>query len=136
MIPLGERAYVKGEAWVGRNVDDLRGGSTQGVSTSGHEIRATGFWVEVGSKIGDWGKAHFGYTEDNPDNGHVDPVGGGAAPGGISGIQRNSHWFAGLDIIRYNPVVFGCEYYYWKTEWKDLPGGHANRFKLYVAYKF
>jgi hypothetical protein len=126
-VPLWEdRLWFKGEAWRGRNVDDVRGGIFQGINgLTGREIASRGGWAEVGLQLLPWYAIHGGYSVDDPDNGDL-PAGGRAA----------NRIFYLANRFRFDPVEFGLDYMNWTTDYVGLGEGDDNRFQLFIAYRF
>lgn len=126
-VPLGRRAVVRGEAWTGRNLSDVRGGIGQSINrATGGEIGSRGGWVEVGGDLTVRYSLVVGYTIDAPDAGDV-PAGG---------RTRNAAWFI---VNRWNagrPVGFGVDYLRWRTEHRGSPDGTDNRVNAYATYTF
>jgi hypothetical protein len=119
----------KGELWMGKNLDDIRGGILQGINTTtGEAIRAEGGWGEIAFKPKKWYSLHVGYTFDNPYD--VDlPA---QAP------ALNNIWYVASRFYL-DPIELGLDYLNWTTYFKDPAGrgkGQDNRFQAYVSYKF
>ncbi|MFN0060090.1 MAG: hypothetical protein ACKVX7_16655, partial [Planctomycetota bacterium] len=123
---------VKGEWWIGKNLDDLRGGIGQGISAIGEEVNSMGYWFELGlTPTNEWNKKwktgyYLGYAEDNPAR-HDLPA---------AGRIRNQVYSTGFTSKRWDPVSFGAEYLYWETEYNALLKGDAHRLKFVIAYSF
>ncbi|MGI8924043.1 MAG: DcaP family trimeric outer membrane transporter [Fimbriimonadales bacterium] len=64
---LSQVLDVKGEAWTGSNLSDIRGGIGQGVNTTtGEEIASNGGWIELGFSASPTHRLALGYTLDDP----------------------------------------------------------------------
>lgn len=126
-LPLyQDRVALKGEAWQGRNLDDVRGGIFQGINTTtGEEIDSTGGFVELGVKTTEHNTLYAGYSNDNPDAGDV--ANGGRANNRIAYLA--SRW-------NYKPISFGLEYLYWTTKYVGFDEGTDNRIVAFIAYNF
>ena len=126
-VPLGARAIVRGEAWTGSNLADVRGGIGQGINrVTGAGIDSTGGWAEIGGDlVGRYG-VFAGYTIDSPDRDMV-PAGG---------RTRNSAWYIANRFTASRPLVFGVDYLRWRTEYRGGPSGTDNRINAYAAYSF
>ncbi|MEO6711589.1 MAG: hypothetical protein ABI054_11615, partial [Planctomycetota bacterium] len=85
-LPLyADRLSVKGEAWAGENLDDVRGGIFQGVlKATGDEIKSKGGFVELGLKTCPNNTLYVGYSTDDPENSDV----------GAGGRAANVIWYA------------------------------------------
>jgi hypothetical protein len=127
-IPLiDHRLWIKGEAWSGKNGDDLRVGIGQGLRNDGKDLEATGGWIELGYKPTASVRLVTGYSVDNPDDEDA---------AAASGRSKNRLYYVGAEYNRYNPFVVGAEYINWETEYVDLPSGEDHRVKLYFLYNF
>jgi hypothetical protein len=125
-IPLAASLYLKGEAWFGSNLDDLRGGIFQGVNgVTGNEIDSHGGWAEIGWNASPATLIAAGYSVDDPDNGDV----------GVGGRSRNRVVFFAIHWT-YDPVEFGVDVLRWHTEFVGQRGGLDNRVQAYIAYHF
>ena len=121
-----DRVALKGEAWQGRNLDDVRGGIFQGINTTtGEEIDSTGGFVELGVKTTEHNTLYAGYSNDNPEAGDV--ANGGRANNRIAYLA--SRW-------NYKPISFGLEYLYWTTKYVGFDEGTDNRIVAFIAYNF
>ena len=126
-LPIGKRGVVRGEAWTGANLSDVRGGIGQGINrATGAEIDSRGAWIEAGADLTPRYSAFAGYTIDSPDDGEI-PVGG---------RTKNSAWFVVNRFSFGRPLTFGVDYLRWTTEYHDAPRGTDNRVNAYVAYNF
>ena len=126
-VPIWRRAVVRGEAWTGSNLADIRGGIGQNINRStGDEIGSTGGWVELGGDVTPGYALFAGYTIDAPDRDDV-------APGGRT---ENAAWFVTNRFSFGRPVIFGVDYLRWRTEYRGLPAGTDNRVNAYVTYNF
>ena len=125
-LPINEKFYVKGEAWSGRNVDDVRGGIFQGVNTTtGNEIESRGGWAEVGFNVSKTLLLVAGATQDDPRS--SDLVAGGR--------DRNRVVYGGAHF-NFDPVEFGIDFMNWHTRFKGIKGGLDHRFQAYIQYNF
>jgi hypothetical protein len=130
-LPLiGDKLWVQGELWQGKDLTDVRGGILQGVNTTtGDEIESKGGFVEVGVKAASWINLYAGYSTDNPSNGDLS---GGGATGGRS---LNEIWYAAARM-NFNPVDIGLEWLHWTTEFIGYDDGVNDRVVAFVAYRF
>jgi len=132
MMKLGDTT-IKSEAWIGANLDDVRGGMNQGLNTahvtgSGtttKEIDARGGWVEVTQKLTDTYSLSVGHTQDNPDNKDLN-----------TGSRKHNKVSYLANRWNYGDIQLGLDYLYWKTEFKGQGGGLDNRVNFFVAYNF
>lgn len=126
-IPFSQNCWLQGEAWVGENMSDLRGGAGQGINlTTGDEIKGHGGFVELGFKPVSWETFYIGYALDNPKHNDL-PFGA---------RDHNQTFYVATKCTYLDPIVIGMEYLHWETEYVGLNEGDANRVKLYVQYNF
>ena len=122
-------AWLKGEAWTGKNLSDVRGGILQGINaTTGKEVHAQGGWLELGARPSKWFSLHAGYAMDNPDNGDL---AGATTPG----RSRNSIWYGAVRGY-FDPIEIGMDYLNWTTDWVGYGPGVDNRFQWFISYRF
>jgi hypothetical protein len=126
-IPVGSRAVVRGEAWIGSNLSDFRGGIGQGITrATGVEVDSKGGWIEAGYDFTRRYSAFVGYTIDSPDEEDL-PVGG---------RTRNGAWYIVNRFVAGRPFTVGADYLRWTTEYRGAPRGTDNRVNAYVIYNF
>jgi hypothetical protein len=121
--------WVKGEAWLGKNIDDVRCGIFQGVNTvTGDEIDAVGGWVEAGFPFLSWWTPIFGMSMDDPDDSDL--------PAATS--RDLNHIFYIANRLRFGPVEIGADWMRWNTEYASGTINEAvdNRFNVFFAYHF
>ena len=124
-VPIAPALTIMGEAWLGKNLTDVRGGIFQGINTAdGDEIRARGGWVEIGSKVEFWSPS-VGLAIDDVDD---DDLGDG-------GRDLNRVIYL-TNRLEWSPVQVGLDYLYWETHYKAFSKGNNNRVNLFVAYKY
>jgi len=126
-LPLTEKVSVKGEAFVGYNLDDYFGGVLQGVNPNTQEvIKTAGGWLQLGYKQNDKLKYHLGFGIDDPKNSDVS-----------AGMRsRNSFYFGNVIYSLIPPVDIGLEYTHWETEYKNRSTGIDNRIQTSIIYKW
>ena len=126
-VPLsGDRAWLMGEVWTGKNVADVRGGILQGVnSTTGDEISATGGFLELGYKATEHMTLFVGYSEDDPDDDDLSPF--MRAKNTIPYVA--ARW-------KYGALNYGFEVLDWTTEYVDLEDGDALRGVGWISFSF
>jgi hypothetical protein len=124
-IPFTDRISLKGEAFVGCNLDDYFGGILQGVNVDAREgIKATGGWAQVRYQPDQEWQVHAGFGLDNPSDKYLDP-----------GMRaKNSFlYFNALYKIIPSSIV-GLEYSRWETEYKETSRGTDNRVQASFIY--
>jgi hypothetical protein len=126
-IPFSDQISLKGEAFVGCNVDDYFGGILQGVSVDVREgIKATGGWAQVSYQPDQEWQVHAGFGLDNPSDKNLSP--GMRAKNGF--VFLNALW----KIIPC--VTVGLEYSHWETEYKEMSRGKDNRVQTSFLYSW
>lgn len=127
VLPLHERVLLRGEAWVGRNLSDMRGGIGQGVNaTTGAAVRSRGGWVEMSVRVHPHLTIHPGFSTDDPRDEDI-PEGG---------RTRNRAWWIAHRFPVGGGFLIGAEYLRWITDYKGLRRGTDNRFNLFLQYSF
>ncbi len=126
-VPLHERVLLRGEAWWGRNLSDMRGGIGQGVNgTTGAAIRSRGGWVETSFRIHPRFTLHPGFSTDDPRDEDLSS----------GGRTRNRAWWIASRFPLGGGFLLGAEYLRWITDYKGLHRGTDNRFNLFLQYSF
>ena len=127
-IPILKNLVLKGEAWTGKGLSDVRGGIGQSVNTAiGRVIDASGGWGELSYKVNEYYTFSFGTTLDSPKASDITSA---------TGRVRNrvhyitNRFFAGRGLS----LGFDCGR--WQTKFKALPTGTNNRFNLFVQQSF
>jgi len=126
-IPITTKIAVKGEAFVGYNLDDYFGGILQGVNSTTHEvIKSVGGWAQVSYFHSDKWKYRMGFGIDDPNNEDLS-----------AGMRsRNSFYFGNVVYSLIPPVDIGLEYSHWQTEYEERSTGTDNRLQASVIYKW
>lgn len=137
IIPLSQVLALRGEAWTGQDLSDLRGGIGQGVNTTtGEEIKSKGGWIELLYKRQSNSLA-LGWTIDDPDNDDLPSSGTIAANGTTSdGRTKNEAYYVSERFRAGGGVEMGIDYLYWQTDYKTLKKGTDNRVNLVFQYNF
>lgn len=121
--------WVKGEAFVGKNLDDVRGGIFQGVNTAtGDEIDVVGGWIEAGFPVLPWWTPVFGMSMDDPDDTDL-----------TAGTARDlNHIYYIANRFRFGALEVGLDWMHWNTEYRSGTINEAvdNRFNVFFAYYF
>jgi hypothetical protein len=127
-FPLLPRLTVKGEAWTGKGLADVRGGIGQSINTAtGELIGATGGWAEMSFKASSFYTISGGATIDSPEASDITAANGR--------VRNRVHYVTN----RFNAgrgLSFGFDYGRWETKFKALPRGTNNRFNLFVQQAF
>lgn len=126
-LPVHRRVHLRGEAWWGRNMSDVRGGAGQGViSATGREVRGRGGWGEVSIKLSRYFSTHPGFSTDDPVDGDL--------PSG--GRTRNRAFFVANRISPNANFLIGADYLRWRTDYKNFLSGVDNRVNIFLQYSF
>lgn len=127
-VPLLKNLLIKGEAWTGKGLSDVRGGIGQSVNTAtGQLIDASGGWAELSYRLNEHYTLFFGTTLDNPESSDITAA---------NGRVRNRVHYIGNRFFAGRGLSFGFDYGRWQTRFKALPTGTNNRFNLYVQQAF
>lgn len=133
-IGLTRTLTLRGEAWRGENLGDVRGGVGQTINTTtGKEIGSTGGWAELVCSCTAKTKFHVGGTIDDPDNDDLGTT--------SSFIRRNLAGYLGTTVDWETGIRTGFDVTWWQTEYAGADGtngssGNAMRFDLYFQYNF
>jgi len=126
-VPLSSHLSLQGELWKGKNLSDFRGGIGQGINTEkGQEIDSFGGWLELKCRITSWYLLVPGYTIDNPRDNDIS----------YGGRLKNWSFYIANRLSLGGGFMVGLDYIYWKTIYKGLKDGNANRFNLFFQYNF
>lgn len=134
---MSQAFALRGEAWTGQDLSDLRGGIGQGVNTTTRkEIESKGGWLELLYKLRSNSLA-VGWTVDNPDNDDLPSSGTIAANGTTSdGRTKNEAYYVSERFKAGSGVEIGVDYLNWQTDYKTLKKGTDNRVNLVFQYNF
>jgi hypothetical protein len=126
-VPLHERISVRGEAWFGRNLSDVRGGIGQGINTAtGTAVGSRGGWIEASIRAGPIFTIHPGFSIDDPRDEDIPPQGR---------TRNRAVWFANRFALG-GGFLIGADYLRWITDYKGLQRGADHRFNLFLQYSF
>jgi hypothetical protein len=125
-VPVGDMFYVRAEAWLGDNLDDVLAGIGQGVnSTTGRTISSNGLWVEAGVTPVDWLLVAAGWSVDDPRN--TDLEAGGRTYNTVTWLAVH---------FSFGPAHIGIEWLNWRTGYLNAGDGRNDRFTIYFQYVF
>ncbi len=127
LVPLASRGTLKGEAWMGQNLDDYFGGVGQGIDFDRErEIEAMGGWLAYEIRARPDLLATIGLGLDDPDNATL--------PGGAR--SRNRALWANF-LWDFRPALrFGLEGSWWQTDYLDLEDGSSFRLQSSLIFSF
>ncbi len=126
-IPFSNQISLKGEAFVGRNIDDYFGGILQGVNVvAGEGIKAMGGWAQVRYQPDQEWQIHAGFGLDNPSDKYLNP--------GMRAKNRFVYLNGVFEVIP--SVTVGLEYSHWETEYKEMSSGTDNRIQTSFIYSW
>lgn len=126
-LPMHARLTLRGEGWWGRNLSDVRGGVGQGINTAnGREIRGRGGWAETNIKFSRYFVMSPGFSTDDPVDADIP----------VNGRTRNHVVFIANRITPNENLLFGIDYFWWRTNYKGLLNGTNNRVNIFLQYNF
>ncbi|MFH1262935.1 MAG: hypothetical protein V1495_05780 [Pseudomonadota bacterium] len=127
LVPLGTRAYFKGEGFLGSNLDAYYGGILQGINAvTGHTIKAMGGWGELTFLSTEKLTFHLGAGVDHP---FRDNLNDGDRSQNLA-VFGNVYY----DFLSYLTLAF--EYSHYRTFYKNGPHGDDNRFHTAMILNF
>jgi len=126
-IPFTDQISLKGEAFVGRNLDDYFGGILQGVNIVTREgIKAMGGWAQVRYQPGQKWQIHAGFGLDNPSDKYLD-----------RGMRSKNRFVYINGLFEVIPsMMVGLECSHWETEYKEMRRGTDNRIQFSFIYNW
>ncbi len=128
VLKIGSKAEIRGEAWMGKNLDAYLGGIGQGISTGNpyKEIHASGGWGSL--QAGPFGatRLYMGAGVDNPANQDLKPGDRSLNRAGWAGMSRTVASGTTLDL----------EYSYLDTKYHHAEGGYSHRGQMTLLYGF
>ena len=126
-VPVQGRVIVFGEIYTGTNLADIGGGIGQGVNpTTGNVIHSTGGWAELAVIPTQRHMLSVGASIDRVRDGDVE----------IGDRERNATIYG---VVLYKPrptLQFGAEYLRWRTQYKAMNEGVANRMDMHLSVFF
>ncbi|MCX8012144.1 MAG: DcaP family trimeric outer membrane transporter [Desulfobacterota bacterium] len=130
-IPLTNSLSIKGEGFVGYNLDDYLGGILQGIndiSTAPEYtsiIKSVGGWAQITYQYKKW-RYNAGLGIDDPRNDQLS-----------SGMRSRNTFFYGNFFYNLIPPVNLClEYSHWDTDYINKRDGTNNRIQTAVTYSW
>ncbi|HWU91398.1 MAG TPA: hypothetical protein VN253_29225 [Kofleriaceae bacterium] len=127
LLPFHQALVLLGEGYLGTNLAELGGGIGQGVSpATARPIRSLGGWIELALLPTARHMLSFGTSIDVARRDDL-------APGDR---ERNGTIYS---VLRYKPrpaLQLGLEHLYWKTDYKGMTGGVANRVDMHLSVFF
>lgn len=129
--PVNERLSLKGEAFVGANLDDYLGGISQGVrnptTTADRAIGSKGGWMQASFKpVKDW-RFNVGFGIDDVDNSDL---------GGDQNRARNQSVFGNALYAINEHTDVGLELSHWQTDYQNADDVDDVRIQGSFIYKF
>jgi hypothetical protein len=125
--PMGKEVLFLGEGYVGDNLSDLGGGIGQGINpVTGKTIRSLGGWLELALLPTERHMLAFGSSIDAVRSDDVE----------IGDRERNSTLYS---VLRYKPraaLQLGLEFLHYRTQYKEMSDGVANRFDMNFSVFF
>ena len=125
--PVNEWLTIKGEAFLGENLDTYFGGIGQGLNTAtGEAVKSKGGWIAA--TLGPWEKTKYNFGIG------IDDV----KEGTIADNQRalNRSIFGNVVYSLNENTDLGFEISHWHTEWKGQKDADALRAQMSFIYKF
>ncbi len=126
-FPIADKAVLLGEGYMGRNLAEIGGGVGHGLSPMTREgVMSLGGWVELALLPTARHMLSLGTSVDVARSEELQP----------GDRERNGTIYS---VLRYKPrpaLQLGVEHLYWRTYYKDLPRGVANRVNMHFSVFF
>lgn len=126
-LPFGKPVVILGESYFGSNLAELGGGVGNSLNPMTRQnVRSLGGWLELALL---------------PTERHMLSVGTSIDVARPEALQPGDRERNGTiySVLRYKPrpaLQLGLEHLYWKTAYKGMPGGVANRFNMHFSVFF
>jgi hypothetical protein len=126
-VPLGRQVVLLGEGYLGSNVAELGGGVGHGLDPmTRQDVRSLGGWLELALLPTARHMLSLGTSVDVARAEDLE----------LGDRERNGTIYS---VLRYKPrpaLQLGLEHLYWKTEYKGMPRGVANRMNMHFSVFF
>jgi hypothetical protein len=126
-MPFNDWFTLKGEAFIGENLDDYFGGVIQGINAATqNEIGSKGLWAQLNLIQSKKWQYNVGFGIDDPDSQDIN-----------EGMRdKNTFYFTNALFQLTPPLTLGLEYSYWVTDYKNLDEGKDNRLQFSFIYSW
>ena len=126
-LPFHRKAILLGEGYLGTNLAEVGGGVGHSLNPMTHEgVRSLGGWLELALLPTARHMLSVGTSVDVARGEDLEP----------GDRERNGTIYS---VLRYKPrpaLQLGLEHLYWKTAYKGMPGGVANRVDMHFSVFF
>lgn len=126
-VPFGRRVVLLGEGYLGANLAELGGGVGHGVHPmTRQDVRSLGGWLELALLPTARHMLSVGTSVDVARSEDLE----------LGDRERNGTIYS---VLRYKPrpaLQLGLEHLYWKTEYKGMSRGVANRMNMHFSVFF
>jgi hypothetical protein len=126
-IPFSSKVFFLGEGYLGTNLAELGGGVGQGINPMTREsVHGIGGWLELALLPSARHMLSVGTSIDVARSDDLEP----------GDRERNGTIYS---VLRYKPhpaLQVGLEHLYWRTDYKDMPRGVANRMNVHFSVFF
>jgi len=126
-IPLSRKVVFLGEGYLGTNLAELGGGVGQGINPMTRQsVHGLGGWLELALLPSARHMLSVGTSVDVARGDDLEP----------GDRERNGTIYS---VLRYKPrpaLQLGLEHLYWRTSYKDMPRGVANRMNMHFSVFF
>ncbi len=127
LIPLLDKVTIKGELFLGRNLDAFLAGIGQGINIDKEKsILAHGGWAQISYALNKSFTLNSGFGTDAVDSGDINH----------GDRAKNQTLFINLMFSPIKDLEFGGEYSYWHTEYLGLNDGNNNKIQGSVIWHF
>jgi len=126
-IPFSRQVVFLGEGYLGTNLAELGGGVGNSINPMTHDsVHGLGGWLELALLPTARHMLSVGTSIDVARTDDLEP----------GDRERNGTIYS---VLRYKPrpaLQLGLEHLFWKTDYKDMPGGVANRVDAHFSVFF
>ena len=130
VLPIAETLSLRGEAWIGEALSDIRGSILQDINTvTGSEVSAWGGFAELHWQTSKTIRLALGGSIDNPDGGDLS---------GLSGEDRDLNWtlYASSRFDWEGGLLSGLDVIFWETQYSDGDLGNMVRINIWTQLNF
>lgn len=136
-LPITRRLLLQGEAFVGQDMADIRGGVGQNLNAiTGGNVRSHGGWAEVLYQATPFYTVGGGFTIDDPENRDVTPFVPASSNQTSVGRTLNRAYYLVNHFNLGGGFLMGADVMFFHTDYRGLPSGSNTRFNFWLQHNF